>query len=75
MKQVHACMSLQDIIINYNNDNPEGSTLIISRTECFVHVEGSRSHARLTFINNTAGKGGDVLYGGLLALGYDGDWN
>ena len=40
-----------------------------------MHVEGSRSHARFTFINNTAGKGGDVLYGGLVALGYDGDWN
>ena len=65
-------MSLQDII-QYNG---QGS-LITSRTECFVHVEGDnlRSHARLTFINNTAGKGGDVLYGGLVALGYDGDWN
>ena len=40
-----------------------------------MHVEGSRSYPRLTFINNTAGKGGDVLYGGLVALGYDGDWN
>ena len=26
-------------------------------------------------MNNTAGKGGDVLYGGLVALGYDEDWN
>ena len=77
-------MCIQDIIqfsqrYNYNNRNNfnqevDGS-LIISRTECFVCVEGSRSHARLTFINNTAGKGGDVLYGGLVALGYDGDWN
>ena len=41
----------------------------------FVLVEGSRSYAQLTFINNTAGKGGDVLYGGLVALGYDGHWN
>ena len=63
-------MSLQDILQN----NGEGS-LITTRTECFVHVESSRSHARLTFINNIAGKGGDVLYGGLAALGYDGDWN
>ena len=63
-------MSLQDII-----EFDGGGYLITSRTECFVHVEGSRSHARLTFINNTAGKGGDVLYGGLVALGYDGDWN
>ena len=64
-------MSLQDIM-EYNQGD---GSLIVSRTECFVRVEGSRSHARLTFINNTAGKGGDVLYGGLVALGYDGDWN
>ena len=68
-------MSLQDIFQNNHGVNQGGGSLIISRTECFVHVEGSRSHARLTFINNTAGKGGDVLYGGLVALGYDGDWN
>ena len=53
----------------------EESSLITSSTKCFVHIGGSRSHARLTFINNTAGKGGDVLYGGLVALGYDEDWN
>ena len=63
-------MSLHDIITFINR-----GSLITSRTECFMHIEGSRSHARLTFINNTAGRGGDVLYGGLVALGYDGDWN
>ena len=63
-------VSLKDI-----TQSKEGGSLITSRTECFVHVEGSRSHARFNFINNTAGKGGDVLYGGLVALGYDGDWN
>ena len=74
-------MSLQDIIQFsqrndfYIHDQEVDGSLIISRTECFVCVEGSRSHARFTFINNTAGKGGDVLYGGLVALGYDGDWN
>ena len=69
-------MSLQDIIQFGQRKNFEvDSSLITPKTECFVRVEGSRSHARLTFINNTAGKGGDVLYGGLVALGYDGDWN
>ena len=63
-------VSLQDII-----QSKEGGSLITSRTGCFVHVEGIRSHARFTFINNTAGRGGNVLYGGLVALGYDGDWN
>ena len=65
-----ASMSLQDIVIYL-----QISSVITSRTECFVHVEGSRLHTQLTFINNTAGRGGDVLYGGLVALGYDGDWN
>ena len=63
-------MSLQDIVASLDR-----GTQITSRTECFVHLEGSRSYARLTFINNTAGRGGDVLYGGLVALGYDRDWN
>ena len=65
-------MSLQDIT-EYNG----GGSLITSRTECFVHVEEGnlRPHARFTFINNTSGRGGDVLYGGLVELGYDGDWN
>ena len=45
-------------------------------TKCFIQVEGDRSDiSRLTFINNTAVEGGDVLYGGLVAAGYDGDWN
>ena len=64
-----ASMSLQDILVHF-----QISSVITSRTQCFVHVEGSRSHTQLTFINNTAGRG-DVLYGGLVALGYDGDWN
>ena len=56
----------------------EGNTIgsvIATHTECFLHVEGSNSQKRLEFVNNTAGKGGDVLYGGLVALGWDEDWN
>ena len=49
--------------------------LVTASTRCFIHVEGDRSQARLTFVNNIAGRGGDVVYGGLVALGYDGDWN
>ena len=50
--------------------------LVTTHTQCFLRVEGNRTNtARLTFINNTAEKGGDVLYGGLVATGYDGDWN
>ena len=48
---------------------------VIPRTRCFLSFGGNRSQARLIFTNNTADKGGDVVYGGLVALGYDGDWN
>ena len=49
--------------------------LVTTNTRCFIQVEGDRSQARLIYVNNTAGRGGDVVYGGLVALGYDGDWN
>ena len=42
---------------------------------CFLNVEGERLQVRMTFVNNRAGKGGDILYGGHVALGLDGDWN
>ena len=63
-------MIVQDIL-----DGNQRGSLSTSETKCFVRVEGNRSHTRLTFINNTAEKGGDVLYGGLVALGWDGNWN
>ena len=66
-------MTLNDATLDYRNVG----SLTTSRTACFIRVEGSRSWSdtRLVFVNNTAGKGGDVLYGGLVALGWDGDWN
>ena len=50
-------------------------SVFTTSTKCFISVEGTRAQTRLTFVNNTASKGGDVVYGGLIALGYDGDWN
>ena len=44
-------------------------------TNCFLHIEGSRSQQRFAFVNNTAGEGGDILYGGQVQLGLDGEWN
>ena len=41
------------------------------KSTCFINVMGKRSRVRLTFINNSAGKGGDVVYGGHVALGLD----
>ena len=56
--------------------NRGSSSFITSGIHCFIQVEGTRSNtAHLTFINNTAVEGGDVVYGGLIAAGYDGDWN
>ena len=61
--------SIQDVVYGHS------TSLVTPSTRCFLSVEGGRSQARLIFMNNTAGKGGDVVYGGLVALGYDGDWN
>ena len=44
-----------------------------SRSTCFLNTEGSRSCIRFTFANNSAGKGGDILYGGQVAFGLDGE--
>ena len=44
-------------------------------TQCFLNTEGSRSQPRFVFVNNSAGMGGDILYGGDVALGWDGEWN
>ena len=44
-------------------------------TKCFLHVEGSRWHQRFAFVNNSAGEGGDILYGGQVELGLYGGWN
>ena len=45
------------------------------RSTCFLNTEGSRVQSRFTFANNSAGIGGDILYGGLVAFGLDGEWN
>ena len=39
---------------------------------CFLHVKGNRFHPQMWFSGNWAGKAGDVLYGGHLAIGYNG---
>ena len=45
------------------------------RSTCFLNIEGSRFQSRFTFANNSAGIGGDILYGGQVAFGLDGEWN
>ena len=48
---------------------------LLKYAKCFLHIEGSRSQERLTFVNNSAAMGGDILYGGDMAFGLDGQWN
>ena len=42
---------------------------------CFFNTKGSRTQTRLIFSNNSAGEGGDILYGGHVMFSLDGDWN
>ena len=45
------------------------------KSTCFHSAEGSRSQTRFTFVNNSAEKGGDILYGGQVAFSLSGKWN
>ena len=59
----------------YTHHSTIANNYIASQTICFLTVEGNRLHTQLSFVNNTAGKGGDAIYGGELELGWDGDLN
>ena len=52
-----------------------GTNTLEEQNSCFFNTEGSRSQSRFTFVNNSAGKGGDILYGEHVFYGLDGDWN
>ena len=46
-----------------------------SHRKCFLNTSVDRSQIQFTFVNNSAGLGGDILYGGQVAFALDGDWN
>ena len=46
-----------------------------SHRKCFLNTPVDRSQIQFTFVNNSAGMGGDILYGGQVAFAMDGDWN
>ena len=46
-----------------------------SHRPCFLNTPVDRSQIQFTFVNNSAGMGGDILYGGQVAFALDGDWN
>ena len=56
-------------MILYNSD------AYYPQNTCFLRTQGKRSQTRFTFANNSAGKGGDIIYGGQVALGLDGKQN
>ena len=61
------------VLYDVGNIRPPKTNMLI--TICFLNTEGSRSKSRLTFVNNSAKNGGDILYGGHVAYGLDGGWN
>ena len=46
-----------------------------SHRKCFLNIPVDRSQIHLIFVNNSAGVGGDILYGGQVAFALDGNWN
>ena len=46
-----------------------------SNRKCFLNTPVDRSQIQFTFVNNSAGMEGDILYGGQVAFAVDGDWN
>ena len=46
-----------------------------SHRTCFLNTPVDRSQIQFTFVNNSAGLGGDILYGGQVAFSLDDDWN
>ena len=46
-----------------------------SHRKCFLNTPVDRSQIQFTFVNNSAGMGGDILYGGQVTFAFDGDWN
>ena len=51
------------------------ATVVVVGTSCFIEVLGKGELELFTFSNNTAGYGGDLIFGGLIANGWDGDTN
>ena len=61
--------------IHWENLRNSPELVMFPMTKCFVSTKCNRSPKKFAFVNNSAGMGGDILYGGQVALGLDGDWN
>lgn len=51
------------------------ATVVVEETLCFLQLEEYQYEPLLIFVNNTAGYAGDLVYGGQIANGWDGDQN
>ena len=60
---------------NVHHKYPAFSSLAypLLASTCFLNTEGKRSNKQFFFANNTAGYGGDILYGGHVMYSLDGD--
>ena len=56
-----------------NNVHYEKNLYNLKRSTCFLTPQHGLilHHKRFTFVNNSAGKGGDILYGGEILFGYE----
>ena len=52
-------------------NNVQYDVFELERSTCFLRIEGRRTQTRFTFVNNSAGKGGDILYGGEILFGFE----
>ena len=61
------------IYVANNNVHYEKDSVSLKRSTCFLTPKDRLTlhHKRFTFVNNSAGKGGDILYGGDILLGYE----
>ena len=62
--------------LHYNVDYiTTSATVVIDETTCFLQTDEDQSEPALIFQNNTAGYAGDLIYGGQIANGWDGEQN
>ena len=62
-------------VLYIGNDEHVYLSGTFSHRKCFLSIPADRSQIQFIFVNNSAGMGGDILYGGQVASSFDGDWN
>ena len=62
-------------VLYIGNDEHVYLSGTFSHRKCFLNIPVDRSQIQFIFVNNSAGMGGDILYGGQVASSFDGNWN